>query len=91
MTSKSSAPPNGMLARVDASGRLTETAQGWGGEMPGFKALKPDDVREAIEFMIFRGILYDDLGVWSIGREGEAAFGRRHFMDLLSAFTTATD
>ncbi len=62
--------------------------QAWVGEMPGFKALEPDDVREAIEFMIFRGILYDDLGVWSIGREGEAAFGRRHFMDLLSAFTT---
>jgi hypothetical protein len=45
-------------------------------------------VRDAISFMRQRGILFDDEGRWSIGPEGETAFGRRHFMDLLSAFTS---
>jgi ATP-dependent helicase Lhr and Lhr-like helicase len=35
-----------------------------------------------------RGILFSDQGAWSIGASGEAAFGRRHFIDLLSAFTS---
>ena len=60
----------------------------WIGEMPGFASLDDEDVREAIAFMRQRGILFDDEGRWSIGREGETAFGRRHFMDLLSAFTS---
>lgn len=60
----------------------------WIGAMPGFIDLADEDVRDAIAFMLQRGILFDDEGHWSIGREGETAFGRRHFMDLLSAFTS---
>lgn len=60
----------------------------WVGAMPGFAALEDVDVRDAVAFMQQRGILFEDEGRWSIGREGESAFGRRHFMDLLSAFTS---
>jgi ATP-dependent helicase Lhr and Lhr-like helicase len=41
-----------------------------------------------ISHMLETGMLFEDQGIWSIGREGEVKFGRRHFMDLLSAFTT---
>jgi ATP-dependent Lhr-like helicase len=61
---------------------------GWIGGMPGFSRLDRQDVSDVLRFMVERGIVFDDEGVWSIGREGERAFGRRHFMDLLSAFTT---
>lgn len=60
----------------------------WVGGMPGFAALEPSAVEATLRFMLARGLLFDDSGVWSIGTEGEAAFGRRHFIDLLSAFTS---
>ena len=37
-----------------------------------------------IEFMLMRGMLYEDGGMLSMGVEGERTFGRRHFMDLMS-------
>lgn len=60
----------------------------WVGDVPGFRALAPADIDATFEFMLRQGILFDDQGVWSIGAGGEAAFGRRHFIDLLSAFTS---
>ncbi len=62
--------------------------RGWIGGMPGFATLAPEDVAATIRHMLTAGILFDDGGLWSIGPEGESTFGRRHFMDLLSAFTT---
>lgn len=61
---------------------------GWIGRMPGFATLPPEDVQETLGHMIAAGMLFDDHGIWSIGAAGEATFGRRYFMDLLSAFTT---
>ncbi len=60
----------------------------WIGGMPGFAALDPENVATTIRHMLTVGMLFDDQGLWSIGPEGEAKFGRRHFMDLLSAFIT---
>lgn len=60
----------------------------WIAGVPGFAALQRDDVQALVAFMLERHILFDDGGVLSIGREGEETFGRRHFMDLLSSFTT---
>ncbi len=62
--------------------------RGWVGRMPGFAVLDPRDVAALVDFMLSRGILFEDEGLLSIGKEGEEAFGRRHFMDLLSSFTT---
>jgi ATP-dependent Lhr-like helicase len=60
----------------------------WVGKMPGFAALATDHVSETLRHMLATQILWEESGVWSVGREGEKAFGRRHFLDLLSAFTT---
>jgi ATP-dependent helicase Lhr and Lhr-like helicase len=62
--------------------------QGWLGKMPGFATLAADHVSETLQYMLASHILWEDSGYWSVGQEGEKAFGRRHFLDLLSAFTT---
>ena len=62
--------------------------QAWVGKLPGFATLAADHVRESLRHMLATQILWEEEGVWSVGSEGERAFGRRHFLDLLSAFTT---
>jgi ATP-dependent Lhr-like helicase len=61
----------------------------WIGRMPGFATLDPADVAGVIDFMLARGILWDEQGLLAIGRGGEEAYGRRHFMELFSVFTSA--
>jgi ATP-dependent Lhr-like helicase len=38
--------------------------------------------------MLERGILWDEAGVLWLGREGQDAYGRRNFLDLVSVFTS---
>lgn len=40
-----------------------------------------------IQFLKDKGILFEDSGKLGFGSEGEARFGRRHFLELLSVFT----
>lgn len=60
----------------------------WLGRLPYWSEAGPEVVGEIVDHMIGGGILHDDGGILSIGREGEAAFGWRHFMDLTSVFTS---
>lgn len=60
----------------------------WLGEMPAFRAMTPGCLGEIVEFMLARGMLHEDGGMLSMGIEGERAFGRRHFMELMSVFTS---
>jgi ATP-dependent Lhr-like helicase len=62
--------------------------RGWIGRMPGFSSVDDAEVQATLRFMLAQRILFEDAGVWSIGAEGEAAFGRRHFIDLLSSLTS---
>src|SRR5262249_16236366 len=43
---------------------------------------------EVIAYMLATGILVEDSGVLGLGAGGEEKFGRRHFQDLVAAFTT---
>lgn len=45
-----------------------------------------DDGDEVLGFLRREGFLVDDSGLLMIGPAAEKAFGRRHFMDLLSSF-----
>jgi ATP-dependent Lhr-like helicase len=46
-------------------------------------------IEEAIvSFMLANGILAEDRGVLGLGLQGEEKFGRRHFQELVAAFTT---
>ena len=60
----------------------------WLGAMPAFRAMTLDHLHDIIEFMLARGILFEDGGMLSIGAEGERSFGHRHFMELMSVFTS---
>src|SRR5688572_56769 len=61
---------------------------GWVGAMPGFRRIPPADVDAMLSYMSERELLWNDHGILSVGRQGEQTFGRRHFLDLLSSFTT---
>ena len=61
---------------------------GWVGGMPGFRRIPPADVDAMLSYMAERELLWNDHGILSVGRESEQTFGRRHFLDLLSSFTT---
>jgi ATP-dependent Lhr-like helicase len=60
----------------------------WIGRMPAFQKMPPSEVDATVTFMVDRQMLWNDHGILSMGREGEETFGRRHFLDLLSSFTT---
>ena len=78
-----------LLALALQEGRVGRlTWREWLGAMPAFRAMTPDHMHDIIEFMLARGILFEDGGMLSIGAEGERSFGRRHFMELMSVFTS---
>jgi ATP-dependent Lhr-like helicase len=59
----------------------------WIGHHPGFAAMSPKERNEILDFMLERRFLFEDGGVWSLGGQAEEEFGRRYFLDLMSAFT----
>ena len=78
-----------LLALALQEGRIgRQTWREWLGAMPAFLAMTPDHLHDIIEFMLARGILFEDGGMLSIGAEGERSFGHRHFMELMSVFTS---
>jgi ATP-dependent Lhr-like helicase len=60
----------------------------WIGGMRRLAAIDPEDIATIVRYMVERGLMFEDAGVLSMGPEGERTFGRRHFMELMSAFLT---
>ena len=60
----------------------------WIGRLPPFAALDPEQVTQIVQFLQGKGILFADSGTLGFGAEGEARFGRRHFLEILSVFST---
>ena len=60
----------------------------WVADVPAFRQMPEERVSELVEYMVAKQILWNDNGIISFAPEGEAAFGRQNFMDLLSVFTT---
>jgi ATP-dependent Lhr-like helicase len=61
----------------------------WIETVPGFKEMEPATVMALVKGMVDDKIAWSDNGILSFAPEGEAHFGRRNFMDLLSVFTSA--
>ena len=59
----------------------------WVGAVPAFRDLDPGMADRIVAGMLERGILWDEAGVLWLGREGQDAYGRRNFLDLVSVFT----
>jgi ATP-dependent Lhr-like helicase len=68
----------GGVARPDLDAWLGDAA----GEVP------EADRIAAVQYMLKTGVLAEDGGILGLGERGEREFGRRHFADLVAAFTT---
>ncbi len=60
----------------------------WVATVPAFAAMDRRAVADIVDFMVRSGVLWADYGVLSFAPEGEAKYGRKNFMDLLSVFTS---
>ncbi|MBN9519349.1 DEAD/DEAH box helicase [bacterium] len=60
----------------------------WVATVPGFAATDRSAVADLVDFMLSSGVLWSDDGVLSFAPEGEARYGRKNFMELLSVFTS---
>lgn len=58
----------------------------WIRRVPGFAALPQETVAQVVACMLQRDLLWDEAGILGIGRRGEAEFGRRNFLELMSVF-----
>jgi ATP-dependent Lhr-like helicase len=64
------------------------TWKDWIGGMPTFSRFGPEVLAAIVEHMVSTGILFNDSGILSFGTEGESRFGYRHFMDIVTVFTS---
>jgi ATP-dependent Lhr-like helicase len=60
----------------------------WIATVPGFGAMDRQAVSDLVDSMLRTGVLWADNGVVSFAPQGEAKYGRRNFMELLSVFTS---
>ncbi|MGH9161471.1 MAG: DEAD/DEAH box helicase [Vicinamibacteraceae bacterium] len=75
------------LALQEGGVARTDWRAGVGG-MPAFRSMDEALVDRVIQYMLDTGVMFDDGGVLGIGRRGEEEYGRRHFMEIFSAFVS---
>jgi ATP-dependent Lhr-like helicase len=60
----------------------------WLADVPAFTAMLREQVEAMVNHLIRTGTLFEDAGILSFGPEGETAYGRKNFLELLSVFTS---
>jgi ATP-dependent Lhr-like helicase len=60
----------------------------WVADVPAFVQMPQETIEEMVSHLIATGVLWSDNEILSFAPHGEAEYGRRHFMDLLSVFTS---
>ena len=60
----------------------------WLESVPAFQQMDPSVLPSLVDSMIASQILWSDQGILSFAPEGEAKYGRKNFMELLSVFTS---
>jgi ATP-dependent Lhr-like helicase len=60
----------------------------WVADVPAFSQMDPAIVEEVVQHLLEAGILWSDNGILAFGPEGEAEYGRKNFLELLSVFTS---
>jgi ATP-dependent helicase Lhr and Lhr-like helicase len=61
---------------------------GWLASVPAFSHMDESIINAIVNSMIDSRILWSDHGILSFAPEGEARYGRKNFMELLSVFTS---
>jgi ATP-dependent Lhr-like helicase len=88
------AKPNHILAQQLMALALQEGGIGrrdwlsWLNNVPAFAQMPVQHIDHLVQWMLQAQILWDDQGVLWFGGRGEATYGRRHFLDLVSVFTS---
>ena len=60
----------------------------WISGVSAFARIPDDEIQQIVQWMLQHEILWSEQGILAIAREGEETFGRRHFLELLSVFTS---
>ncbi|MBI3800153.1 MAG: ATP-dependent helicase [Deltaproteobacteria bacterium] len=60
----------------------------WIKKVPTFADMPAGQIDSLVTWMLQKEILWEDQGILWLGRKGEAAYGRRHFLELFSVFTS---
>jgi len=60
----------------------------WVMDVPAFAAMPMELFEEIVSHLVATDVLWSDNDILSFAPHGEAEYGRRHFMDLLSVFTS---
>jgi ATP-dependent Lhr-like helicase len=60
----------------------------WVSDVPAFANMASTRIEEVVRHLLLTSILWSDNGILSFGPEGEAEYGRKDFLELLSVFTS---
>jgi ATP-dependent helicase Lhr and Lhr-like helicase len=60
----------------------------WIRNVPAFADMPAERIDQVVGWMLEKEVLWEDQGILWLGRKGEAAYGRRHFLELFSVFTS---
>jgi ATP-dependent Lhr-like helicase len=60
----------------------------WLADVPAFPVMPIEQVEELVDHLVRTGTLFEDAGILSFGPEGEAEYGRKNFLEILSVFTS---
>lgn len=61
---------------------------GWLSDVPAFSRMPSEHVEALVDHLVRAGTLFEDAGILSFGPEGEAEYGRKNFLEILSVFTS---
>lgn len=60
----------------------------WLADVPAFAAMPSEQIEALVDHLVSTGTLFEDAGILSFGQEGEAEYGRKNFLEILSVFTS---
>ncbi|BEH01464.1 DEAD/DEAH box helicase [Brooklawnia propionicigenes] len=60
----------------------------WQDWLDGLELVPPTEADAIVEGLLAKGVLDEDSGMLFVGPEAEKRYGRRHFMELMSVFTS---
>lgn len=60
----------------------------WVADVPSFAEMDPAKIGDLVQYLLTARILWSDNGILSFAPEGEALFGKKNFLELLSVFSS---
>lgn len=60
----------------------------WLADVPAFAVMPSEHIEALVDHLVRTGTLFEDAGILSFGQEGEAEYGRKNFLEILSVFTS---